>query len=74
MQNKYYNSINNFLKNKFGTKVVKLSGDIPGFIISFARELILFLDIITLGFLLTFVTEKKQTIKDILTRTTVVIR
>ena len=63
-----------FGKSFMHIKVVKLSGDIPGFIISFARELILFLDIITLGFLLTFVTEKKQTIKDILTRTTVIIR
>lgn len=63
-----------FGKNFMHIKIVKLTGEIPGFIISFARELILFLDIITLGFLLTFVTEKKQTIKDILTRTVVIIR
>lgn len=63
-----------FGKNLMHIKVVKLTGEVPGFIISSARELILFLDIITLGFLLTFVTEKKQTIKDILTRTAVIIR
>ena len=55
-------------------KLVKLDGQIPGFIICFARELILFLDVITLGFLLPLVTSKKQTFKDILTRTTIIDR
>ena len=55
-------------------KVVKLNGEIQGFIGSFIRELILVLDFITLGFLSSFVTQKRQTIKDILTRTVVIDR
>lgn len=61
-------------KNIMKIKLVKLDGQIPGFIICFARELILFLDVITLGFLLPLVTSKKQTFKDILTRTTIIDR
>lgn len=63
-----------FGKNFMHLKVVKLDGEVAGFITVFARELILFLDIITLSFLLTFVTEKRQTFKDILTRTIVIDR
>ena len=48
--------------------------DFDFFFTCFARELILFLDIITLGFLLPFVTSKKQTFKDILTRTIIIDR
>lgn len=63
-----------FGKNMMKIKLVKLNGHVPGFITCFARELILFLDIITLGFLLPFVTSKKQTFKDILTRTIIIDR
>ena len=45
-----------------------------GVIGSFIRQLILVLDIFTLGFLASFVTSKKQTVKDILTRTLVIDR
>ena len=55
-------------------KVTKLDGEIQGVIASFIRQLILVLDIFTLGFLASFVTPKKQTIKDILTRTVVIDR
>lgn len=61
-------------KNLMHIKVVKLNGEIAGFITTFARELIIFLDIITLSFVLTLITEKRQTIKDILTQTIVIVR
>lgn len=61
-----------FGKKIMKIKLVKLDGQIASFITCFARELILFLDIITLGFLLPLVTKKKQTFKDILTRTTLI--
>lgn len=61
-------------KNMMKIKLVKLNGRVPGFITCFARELILFLDIITLGFLLPFVNPKRQTFKDILTRTAIIDR
>lgn len=63
-----------FGKRTMRIKLVKLNGDVAGFITCFARELIIILDIISLGFLLPFVTQKKQTIKDILTRTIVIDR
>lgn len=61
-----------FGKNIMKIKLVKLDGQIAGFITCFVREIILFLDIITLGFLLPLVTKQKQTLKDILTRTTLI--
>lgn len=61
-------------KNLMRIKLVKSTGEIAGFITCFARELIIILDIISLGFLLPFVTKKKQTVKDILTRTIVIDR
>lgn len=61
-------------KNFMHVKLVKINGEVAGFIRCFARELILILDIVSLGFLLPFVTPKRQTIKDILTRTTVIDR
>ena len=61
-------------KSLMHLKLTKQDGEIAGFIIVFARELILFLDIITLGFLLPFATTKRQTFKDILTRTVVINR
>ena len=61
-------------KGMMHIKVTKLDGEIQGVIASFIRQLILVLDIFTLGFLASFVTPKKQTIKDILTRTVVIDR
>ena len=61
-------------KGTMHIKVVKLNGEIQGFIGSLIRELMLVLDYVTLGFLSSFVTPKKQTIKDILTRTVVIDR
>lgn len=63
-----------FGKRAMRIKLVKLNGDIAGFITCFARQLIIIVDIISLGFLLPFVSEKKQTVKDILTRTIVIDR
>ena len=63
-----------FGKRTMRIKLVKLNGDVAGFITCFARELIIILDIVSLGFLLPFVTKKKQTIKDILTRTIIIDR
>lgn len=63
-----------FGKSMMHIKLVKLNGDVAGFITCFVRELIIILDIVSLGFLLPFVTKKKQTIKDILTRTIVIDR
>ena len=61
-------------KGMMHIKVTKLDGEIQGFIGSFIRQLILVIDIFTLGFLASFVTLKKQTTKDILTRTIVIER
>lgn len=61
-------------KGMMHIKVTKLDGEIQGVIGSFIRQLILVLDIFTLGFLASFVTPKKQTVKDILTRTIVIDR
>lgn len=61
-------------KGMMHIKVTKLNGEIQGVIGSFIRQLILVLDIFTLGFLASFVTPKKQTVKDILTRTLVIDR
>lgn len=61
-------------KGTMHIKVVKLNGEIQRFIGSLIRELMLVLDYVTLGFLSSFVTPKKQTIKDILTRTVVIDR
>ena len=63
-----------FGKRTMRIKLVKLNGDVAGFITCFARELVIILDIVSLGFLLPFVTQKKQTVKDILTRTIVIDR
>ena len=63
-----------FGKNLMRIKLVTLNGKLAGVITCIARELILFLDIITLGFLLPFVTKKRQTLKDILTRTVIIDR
>ena len=59
-------------KGMMHIKTTKLNGEIQGFIGSFIRQLILIIDIFALGFLASFVTEKKQTVKDILTRTVVI--
>lgn len=59
-------------KGMMHIKVTKLNGEIQGFIGSFVRQLLLFLDVFILGFIASFVTEKKQTTKDILTRTVVI--
>lgn len=61
-------------KSLMHIKLTKQDGNVAGFITVFARELILFLDIITLGFLLPLTTIKRQTLTDILTRTTVINR
>ena len=61
-----------FGKSFMHIKLVNLKGEVIGFITAFARELIMFLDIITLGFLLALITPKKQTIKDIQTRTVII--
>lgn len=61
-----------FGKNLMKIKLVKTNQKIAGFITCIAREILLVLDIITLGFLLTMVTRKKQTLKDILTNTIVI--
>lgn len=61
-------------KGMMHIKVTKLDGEIQGVIGSFIRQFILVLDIFTLGFLAAFVTPKKQTVKDILTRTLVIDR
>lgn len=63
-----------FGKGLMHIKTTKLDGEIQGFIGAFIRQLVLFLDIFTLGFLSSFVTPQKQTIKDILTRTVVIDR
>ena len=63
-----------FGKGLMHLKLVKLNSKVPGFITCLARVLIMFLDVITLGFLLPFVTKKNQTITDILTRTVVIDR
>lgn len=63
-----------FGKSLLKIKVVKSDGNIAGFITCLARELLLVIDFLTLSFLLTLVTPKKQTIKDILTRTIVIDR
>lgn len=61
-------------KNLMNIKVTKQNGEIAGFITSFVRHIIIVLDILSLGFLLTLVTPKRQTIKDILTKTVVINR
>lgn len=61
-------------KGMMHIKTTKLDGEIQGFIGSFIRQLLLFLDIFILGCLSSFVTPKRQTIKDILTRTVVIDR
>ena len=61
-----------FGKNLMKIKLVKANQKIAGFITCIVREILLVLDIITLGFLLTIVTRKKQTLKDILTNTVVI--
>lgn len=61
-------------KSLMHIKLTKQDGNVAGFITVFARELISFLNIITLGFLLPFATTKRQTLKDILTRTVVINR
>ena len=63
-----------FGKGAMHIKIIKYNGEIQGFIRSFIRQFLLVIDIFALGGLAACVTPKKQTIKDILTRTIVVER
>lgn len=68
------NSGSSFGKKLLKIKVSNLAGEKIGFFRSFIRELLLAIDIVTLGFLLAPITRKKQTLKDIITKTIVIKR
>lgn len=59
-------------KNIFHIKIVNLDGEKISFIKSFIRQYFILLDFICLGFLLPFVTKKRQTLKDIIFKTIVI--
>ena len=55
-------------------KITNLNGEKMNFIKSFVRQYFLIIDYICLGFLLTFVTEKRQTLNDKIMKTVVINR